>query len=146
MKYFTITELSKSSTASRLGIKNEPNAAEKKNLEAIINNILDPLREAYGKPIIVTSGFRCPKLNKVVGGSSTSQHPLGQAADIRSVQDTVVENKKIYDLIVSLKLPFDQLINEYNYDWVHVSYGPRHRKMQLKATRSNGKTIYTTVK
>ena len=146
MKYFTITELSKSSTASRLGIKNEPNATEKKNLEALIENVLDPLREAYGKPIIVNSGFRCPKLNKAVGGSSTSQHMYAQAADIRSVQDTVEENKKIYDLIISLKLPFDQLINEYNYDWVHVSYGPKHRRTKLKATRSNGKTIYTTVK
>lgn len=145
MKYFTIKELTKSATAQRKGIKNDPSIQEVANLTALIEKVLDPLREAYGKPIIVTSGYRCEKLNKAVGGAASSQHVKGQAADIRSVQDTPEENKKLFDLIVQLKLPFDQLINEYGYDWVHVSYGPRHRRQKLKAVKKNGKTSYIIV-
>jgi putative NADH-flavin reductase len=81
-------------------------------------------------------------LNKVVGGAPSSQHVKGEAADIRSVQDTPEENRKLYDLIVKLKLPFDQLINEHGFDWVHVSFGARHRRQQLRAVWKNGKTIY----
>lgn len=146
MKHFTLQEMSKSTTAIRLGIDNTPGKTEAENLEALVKNILDPLREAYGKPIIVSSGFRCEKLNKSVGGSSTSQHRFGQAADIRSVSDKPEDNKEIFDLIRSLKLPFDQLINEFNYDWVHVSFGPRNRRQVLKATKSAGKTTYVTQK
>lgn len=132
MKYFTIDELTKSDTAQSKGIKNIPSKQEEQNLISLIENILDPLREAYGKPIIVTSGFRCKELNKVVGGANTSQHLTGQAADIRSVEDTIQENKKLFDLIQSLKLPFDQLIDEYNLNWVHVSYSNRNRRQVLK--------------
>lgn len=132
MKYFTLKELIKSDAAKRKGITNIPTKEEENNLTALVDNVLDPLREAYGKPIIVTSGFRCEELNRLVGGSNTSQHRTGMAADIRTVSDTVEENKKLYDLIISLKLPFDQLINEYNFDWVHVSYSPRHRRQTLK--------------
>lgn len=142
MKYFSIKELTKSATAARKGIKNDPSIEECKSLTALIEKVLDPLREAYGKPIIVTSGYRCPKLNAAVGGSASSQHVKGEAADIRSVADTPEENKKLFDLIVKLGLPYDQLINEYNYDWVHVSFGPRHRRQKLKAVRINGKTKY----
>ena len=142
MKYFSIKELTKSATAARKGIKNDPSIQEVKNLTALIEKVLDPLREAYGKPIIVTSGYRCPKLNAAVGGSASSQHVKGEAADIRSVADTPEENKKLFDLIVKLGLPYDQLINEYNYDWVHVSFGPRHRRQRMKAVKSNGKTKY----
>lgn len=131
MKYFTINELIASDVAKNNNINNIPNEQEKYNLTALVDNILDPLREAYGKPIIVTSGFRSEKLNKLVKGSSTSQHRFGQAADIRSKEDTKNENKKLFDLIQNLNLPFDQLIDEYNYDWVHVSYSPRNRKQIL---------------
>lgn len=132
MKYFTLNELTKSSTAQSKGIKNNPSKTQKNNLISLVENILDPLREAYGKPIIVTSGFRCKELNKIVGGSSTSQHLKGEAADIRSQEDTKEENKKLFDLIVSLKLPFDQLIDEYDLNWVHVSYSSRNRRQILK--------------
>jgi uncharacterized protein YcbK (DUF882 family) len=142
MKYFTIRELTKSATAERKGINNDPSIQVVKNLTALIEKVLDPLREAYGKPIIVTSGYRCERLNRAVGGAASSQHVKGEAADIRSVQDTPEENKKLFDLIVKLKLPFDQLINEHNYDWVHVSFGARHRRQKLKAVRKNGKTVY----
>lgn len=142
MKYFTIQELTKSATAARKGIKNDPSIEECQRLTALIEKVLDPLREAYGAPIIVTSGYRCPKLNAAVGGSPFSQHVRGEAADIRSVADTPEENKKLYDLIVKLGLPFDQLINEYGFDWVHVSFGPRHRRQKLRAVKSGGKTKY----
>lgn len=131
MKFFTIRELTKSNEAKRNKISNIPNKKEEQNLIALVDNILDPLREAYGKPIIVTSGFRCDRLNKLVKGSKSSQHKLGQAADIRTIEDTKEENKKLFDLIIELNLPFDQLIDEYNYDWVHVSYSPRNRKQIL---------------
>lgn len=132
MKFFTIKELTKSDTAIRKGIKNIPNKQEEQNLIALVDNILDPLREAYKNPIIVTSGFRCEELNRLVGGSKTSHHRTGQAADIRTIADTPEENKKLYDLIIELDLPFDQLIDEYNFDWVHVSYTPKNRKQVLK--------------
>ena len=132
MKHFTLRELTKSDTAIRKGIKNIPNRQEEQNLIALIDNVLDPLREAYGKPIIVTSGFRCEELNRLVGGSKTSHHRTGQAADIRTIVDTPEENKKLYDLIIELNLPFDQLIDEYNFDWVHVSYTSKNRKQILK--------------
>lgn len=131
MKFFTIDELTKSDTATRNNISNVPNEQEKNNLIALVDNILDPLREAYGQPIIVTSGYRCEKLNNLVKGSKTSQHRFGQAADIRSKQDTKEENKKLFDLIQKLDLPFDQLIDEYNYDWVHVSHSSKNRKQIL---------------
>ena len=131
MKYFTLNELIKSDAARRSKINNIPNKQEENNLIALVNYILDPLREAYGKPIIVTSGFRCERLNKLVNGSKTSQHRTGQAVDIRTVEDTIEENKKLFDLIQELNLPFDQLIDEYNFDWVHVSYSPRNRRQIL---------------
>jgi hypothetical protein len=142
MKYFTIRELIKSTTAIERHIDNSPSKEVERSLTALVEKILDPLREAYGKPIIVTSGYRCARLNKVVGGAPSSQHVKGEAADIRSVQDTPEENRKLYDLIVKLKLPFDQLINEHGFDWVHVSFGARHRRQQLRAVWKNGKTIY----
>ena len=145
MKYFTLAEMTKSATAQRKGIKNDPSIQVCKALTALIEKVLDPLREAYGKPIIVTSGYRCEKLNKAVGGAASSQHVKGEAADIRSVQDTPEENKKLFDLIVKLGLPFDQLINEYNYDWVHVSFGARHRRQKLKAVKKNGRTTYIII-
>ena len=145
MKYFTIKEMTKSATAQRKGINNDPSIQVCQSLTALIEKVLDPLREAYGKPIIVTSGYRCEKLNKAVGGAASSQHVKGEAADIRSVQDTPEENKKLFDLIVKLGLPFDQLINEYNYDWVHVSFGARHRRQKLKAVKKNGKTTYIII-
>lgn len=131
MKYFSIRELTKSETAIRYRIDNSPSQIVKENLENLVKYILDPLREAYGKPIIVTSGYRCEELNKILKGSKTSQHPLGQAVDIRTLEDTKEENKKLFDLIIKLKLPFDQLINEHDFDWIHVSYSNRNRRQVL---------------
>lgn len=131
MKYFTISELTKSATAQRLGIDNTASPEVASNLTALVHNVLDPLREAWGAPIIVTSGYRSPKLNSAVGGAKSSQHLKGEAADIRTVSDKPSDNKKLFDLIIKLKLPYDQLIDEYGYNWIHVSYGSRHRRQIL---------------
>ena len=128
MKYFTIDELCKSATAKRLKIDNTPTQQIQQNLVALVDNVLDPLRQAWGQPIIVTSGYRCPDLNKAVGGAPLSQHCLGQAADIHTVSDTPADNKKLYQLIQKLGLPVDQCINEYGYNWIHVSFSPRNRR------------------
>lgn len=131
MKYFTMTELTSSATAKRKGIDNTPDAKAKAALSALVANVLDPLREKYGKPIVVSSGYRCPKLNKAVGGVARSQHTKGEAADIRCVSDSRAENKRLFDLIVASELPFDQLIDEYNYDWVHVSFKDGANRRQI---------------
>lgn len=131
MKYFTIKELCDSDTAKRRGIKNIPTPEIERNLAALVDNVLDPLREAWGRPIIVNSGYRCDVLNKAVGGVPTSQHRLGQAADIDV--GTRADNMKLFNLIIKLKLPFDQLLFErgdwaVGPDWVHVSFSPRNRR------------------
>ena len=133
MKYFTIKELIKSTTATAKKIDNTPTKEVEDNLTKLVDKILDPLREAYGKPIKVNSGYRCPKLNRAVGGSATSQHVLGQAADITG--GSKLENKILFDLIKSLKLPFDQLIWENGGVWVHVSFGPRNRRQVLSINK-----------
>lgn len=144
-KHFTLDEFIKSATATRLGIDNTPDEKVLNCIQALVDNVLEPLRVHYGRPIIITSGYRCPKLNKAVGGSSTSQHAIGQAVDIRSVSDSREDNKELFDMIREMKLPFDQLINEFGYDWVHVSFGPRNRRQVLKAEKSGGKTVYKKV-
>ncbi len=144
-KHFTLDEFIKSATATRLGIDNTPDEKVLNCIQALVDNVLEPLRVHYGRPIIITSGYRCPRLNKAVGGSSTSQHAIGQAVDIRSVSDSREDNKELFDMIREMELPFDQLINEFGYDWVHVSFGPRNRRQVLKAEKSGGKTVYKVV-
>ena len=131
MKYFTLDELTYSYTAKQKGINNTPNATVKANLINLVDNILDPLREAYGKPIVVSSGYRCPELNKAVKGAPKSQHVKGEAADIRTQSDKPEDNKKLFDLALKLNLPFDQLIDEYGFNWVHVSFSKGHNRKQV---------------
>lgn len=135
MKHFTISELTRSATANRLGIDNTPSDEIKKNLEKLINTVLDPLREAWGAPIIVTSGYRCPALNRAVKGSKTSQHVLGQAADIKTVGDKPENNKKLFELAKKMvedgRIVVGQLIDEYGYDWVHISTVGGHKNQIL---------------
>lgn len=130
MKYFSIEELCRSTTAEKEGIANDPTADVETKLTALVDNVLDPLREWYGKPITVNSGYRSPELNKAVGGSNTSQHMKGEAADITA--GSREENKKLFEHIKG-SLPFDQLIDESNFSWVHVSYkSSGNRKQVLK--------------
>ena len=129
MKYFTINELIKSDSAKRSRINNTPTKQEEANLIALVENILDPLREAYGKPIKVNSGYRCPALNKAVGGSKTSSHLTGLGADITA--GSPEKNKILFNLVQELNLPFDQLIDERKFKWIHVSYSRTPRKQVL---------------
>ena len=126
MQYFTISELCASTTARQRGIDNTPTAEARANMETLITECLDPIRRIYGRPIIVSSGYRCPALNAAVGGSSTSQHLTGQAADL--VPASGGDLNGIFRAAVSFG-DFDQLIIEQSGTsrWVHVSYGPRHR-------------------
>lgn len=131
MKYFTIAELCRSNTAEKYLIDNKCTKEHAANLTALVNNVLDPLREAYGKPITVNSGFRCEKLNRKVGGAKTSDHLHGMAADITA--GSPKENRRLFYLIQELGLPFKQLIDEKGFSWVHVSYDADNLKRQILA-------------
>lgn len=123
-------ELTRSATAEARGIDNTPTTEAAVRLTTLVTHVLDPLREIYGRPITVNSGYRCPQLNAAVGGAKTSQHMRGEAADITA--GSKEENKKLFELIRK-NLPFDQLLNESDYSWVHVSYvsPEKNRKQTL---------------
>jgi hypothetical protein len=145
----TLVEVTKSSTAKRLGIDNIPTAEHLANLKLVAQNIFQPIREHFQKPINVSSGYRSKALNDATPGSSaTSQHCSGEALDLdQDSMTTGITNKMVFDYIKN-NLNFDQLIWEFgddnNPDWVHVSYEStgRQRKQILKAVRVNGKTTY----
>ncbi len=131
MKYFTIEEMTKSSTATAKHIDNTPNQTAIDNLTKLIEIVLDPLREWYGKPIRVNSGYRCKVLNKAVGSKAkNSQHLYGEATDITA--GSKAENEKLFNYIKD-NLPFDQLINESDFSWVHVSYREGRLRKQVLA-------------
>jgi len=145
-KYTTLQEVIKSNTASVLQIQNIPNSEQVENLRLVCTEVFDKVREHFGKPIGITSGFRSPELNKRIGGSKTSQHLEGKALDIDGDILGGVTNKEIFEYIKNNCI-FDQLIWEFGTenspDWVHVSYNKGvNRKQILRAIKSNGKTIY----
>ncbi|MDE6716383.1 MAG: peptidase M15 [Muribaculaceae bacterium] len=117
MKYFTIEELTKSATAERLGIDNTPTVEAVKNLTHLIERLLDPVRQRYGAPIYVNSGYRCNELNRAVGGAYRSYHLLGRAADLTTGSRS--GNARLYKLLADM--PHEELINEQNYRWIHVA-------------------------
>ena len=124
-------EATLSPTGVRLGIENIPNDTQIANMKKLAEVIFEPLRGLYGKPITVDSFFRCPALNKAIGGSTTSQHMTGQAIDIAVGDD----NSKLFDLITN-NFHFDQLIAEGiddqgNINWIHVSYNEGHNRNQI---------------
>lgn len=129
MKYFTIHELTQSDTSHQKGIDNTPPPAIKVKLTSLINNLLDPIREAWGGPITVNSGYRCPVLNKAVGGASTSQHQKGEAADITVGSPEL--NQQLFDLIAKGDFDFDQLIDESHYSWIHISFAAGKNRHQI---------------
>lgn len=152
-KYFTLGELTPSSTAKRLGIKNNPTPAHLECLKLLATNVLDKVREHFGKPIWISSGYRSKALNDVTPGSSaTSQHCSGEAADLdQDSKGTGVSNKMVFDYIKD-HLTFDQLIAEFpekgNPSWVHVSYEStgKQRKQVLVAKKVSGVTKYIPYK
>lgn len=118
MRYFKLIEFTASATARELDIDNTPSKEAIENIEALVSKVLDPLREAFGKPVYVRSGYRSVDLNMAVGGVKNSQHLKGEAADITA--NSREDNQWLFEYIRD-NLPFDQLIDEYNYSWVHVS-------------------------
>jgi hypothetical protein len=144
-QHVTLGELIRSETAKRLGISNMPTQEHIENLKAICEHIFEPIRAEFRVPIYISSGYRSKALNKAIKGSATSQHCKGEALDLDvDGHSHDITNKQIFDFIVA-KLPFDQVINEFNYAWIHVSYkknGPQ-RKQILRAVKNNsGGTIY----
>lgn len=125
MKYFSLKELCESSTAKSKNIDNFPTWDVVDNLKRLVETILDPLREWYGKPIYVNSGYRCQALNKAVGGVSNSFHLIGCGVDI-DVNNTE-ENKKLFEYIKN-NLPFTELGWEGNGSWIHVGYNGNNNK------------------
>ena len=142
-KNFTLQEFTKSVSAIRNDIDNSPNAEHIRNIQLLVKYVLQPLREGLNKPIRITSGYRSESLNKLIKGSKRSQHCKGQAADLQFRVDGVMDNKVIWDKVVELDLPFDQMINEFEFSWIHISYNHEHnRKSLLEAYKENGRTKY----
>ena len=148
-KHISYKEATQSQTAVRKGINNEPDAYQLQNMQVLAEKVFEPLRDHFGVPIAINSFFRSQKLNKAIGGAAGSQHTQGRAIDI---DDTLggVSNKQMFDWIRE-NLDYDQLIwefgNDNNPDWVHISYvsESENRKRVLKASKKNGKTIYTVM-
>jgi hypothetical protein len=140
----SLSEVIRSESAKRNGISNMPTKEHIANFMLLAEKIFEPIREHFGVPIRISSGYRSKELNAKIGGSSSSQHCKGQAIDIDN-DGTSITKKLIFDCIKD-NLPFDQLIwefgNEENCDWVHVSYVPNGRKQILKAFKMNGATKY----
>lgn len=140
-KHFTLAELTVSQEATRRGIPNDPDAQSLANLQLLVRHVLDPLRDAVG-PVHVSSGYRSPRVNKLINGASSSQHVQGEAADFTVPGMTT---QQVVDRIRAMGLPVDQCIEEFSR-WVHVSYSPRHRRQFLRARRNPaGKTMYEVI-
>lgn len=147
-KNLYLSEVIKSRTAKRLGITNEPTVEHLVNLKELAENIFQPLRDYYGVPIYISSGYRSEALNKAIGGSKSSQHCKGQAIDIDRDGHILPNNAEIFKYIKN-NLDFDQLIWEFgsntNPDWVHVSYnnyGNQRKQVLVAYKDSRGKTRY----
>ena len=142
-EHFSMKELTQSQTAIKNGIPNIPKDPQVvANLTLLCEKVLEPLREGMKCPIRISSGYRSPELNKLIGGAKASQHNIGEAVDI----DLDEKNAELFSYIVN-NLDFDQIIWEFgddnNPDWVHVSYkAAGNRKQLLKALKLNGKTSY----
>lgn len=144
-KNFTLEEFVFSPTAIRKGIANKPTEQHIKNMQILAEKVLEPLREHMGCSINISSGYRAQALNAIIGGSKTSQHCFGQAADLQ----VPGRNHEMYEFIKD-NLEFDQVIWEFGTDeepsWVHVSYAEgKNRKQRLKAIKEKGKTQYLKV-
>jgi hypothetical protein len=138
-KHVTLAEFQDSATATTHGINNQMNESQIASAKLLCENVFEPLRIHLNTPIAISSGFRSLQVNKMIGGASTSQHTKGEAMDLQI-------GAKGFNFIKD-KLDFDQLIwefgNDENPSWVHVSYSSKNRKQVLKATKKNGKTIYS---
>lgn len=150
-KYVSLAEVIKSDTATKRGIDNSPTAEHLENLKVICTEVFDKVREHFGKPLFISSGYRSAALNKAIGGSATSDHNNGRALDLdQDFRGNGITNRQVFDYIKD-NLEFDQLIWEFgsndNPDWVHVGYRKgANRKQILKAVKEGGKTKYVPYK
>ena len=149
-KNFSLAEFTESNTATRNGIDNNPSAEHIHNLVELCENVLQPLRDRIGSSIRVTSGYRSEALNNAIGGSKTSDHSHGRAADIKLVINGVNISEELYHGIKAMGVPFKQLIWEFGDDdtpqWVHIAFDKDNNKMQcLKAYSEDGSTKYMTI-
>ena len=146
-KNFTLEEMCESQRAKEHGIVNQVTDTEHlNNLKALCTKVLQPLRDELGSPIRVTSGYRRPQLNTLLKGAATSQHLSGSAADLDVGEKS--DNLKLFEIAANSDLPFDQLINEFDGEWVHISHknGGVQRGQILESKRGkNGKTYYTDI-
>ena len=145
-EHLSLSEAIRSESAKRNGISNMPTAEHIENFKILAAKVFEPIREHFGVPIRISSGYRSAELNKCVNGSATSQHSSGEAIDID--QDyTTITNKQVFDYIKD-NLVFDQLINEFNYSWVHVSYkaNGKQRGEVLEAYKVGKVTKYRLIK
>jgi zinc D-Ala-D-Ala carboxypeptidase len=136
-RFFTLAELLRSDTATREGIPNQPAEAQIGSLRTLCTAVLDPLREAVARPMRINSGFRGPALNARIGGSATSQHSQGQAAD---VQVPGLDMLELFKTVIRLKLPFDQLIYEAqsaSVKWVHLSHRATGNRGEIRIAQFN---------
>ncbi len=146
---FSLNELTKSQTAERKGIDNNPSAEHQENLKSLCEMILQPIRDHFGQVVSVSSGYRSPELCTAIGSSTQSQHAKGQASDFEIFG---ISNKELADYI-DQNLDYDQLILEYwkgedepNSGWVHCSYtNGNNRKQYLRAYKENGSTKYEPI-
>jgi len=144
-EHLDLSEVTRSDSAKRKGISNEPTPEHLENFKKLAENIFEPIRKHFGVPIHLSSGYRSKALNAAIGGSATSQHCTGEAIDIdMDGSANGVTNKMVFDYIKA-NLNFDQLINEFDYSWVHVSYEStgKQRKQILDAKKVGGKTVYS---
>ena len=156
-KNFTLKELTKSDTALRLGIDNEPSKEGIMKLTILATALLQPIRERLSAPIRVTSGYRSPELSEIIGSSSNSQHCRYEAIDCQFIKRGRMDNIKIYETLRDLDLDFDQCILEFgdatqyldpDYpDWVHISYKivDNRRQVLVAYKDENNKTKYRTL-
>ena len=133
MKHFSISELTSSATALREGIDNRPSKCAYHLLHVLVDLLLDPIREAWGEPIVVSSGYRCKQLNALVGGAKYSHHLLGCAADI--IAGNRADHRKLFKIIQQMhqegRIKFTQLIWEGDGRWIHISYVPGDLRCQV---------------
>lgn len=141
-EHFSLSEFVVSQTAIRKGIDNTPPSEAIINLQQLCIHVLEPIRNALGV-VHISSGYRCQELNEAIGGAKTSQHIEGKASDI-VVNDIPVD--VVFDYIKRSNIDFDQMINEFDGAWLHISYNPgKNRRECMIAKKVNGKTIYEKV-
>ena len=144
-KNFVLSEITHSNTAKRLGISNEPTEEHMDKLKVLVRDLIQPIRDSIG-PIRISSGYRNPSLNRAIGGSSSSQHCKGEALDIQFWEMGQMNNKVIYDWILDSGIEFDQMIDEFNYSWIHISLKEEgNRRQVLEAYKKEGLTKYRNI-